>query len=115
MLATGNPPVASMDVMQLSALLQDKGPDAVFLLDVREPSETDLCVIPGAVLVPLGQVPQSVSSIPSDRPVVIYCHHGGRSARATAYLQAQGYGNVCNLEGGIDAWSRLVDPEVPRY
>jgi len=53
--------------------------------------------------------------VPADRPVVVYCHSGTRSAHATRFLRAQGLGRVYNLAGGIDAWSRIVDPAVPRY
>ncbi|MBV8580868.1 MAG: sulfurtransferase, partial [Candidatus Eremiobacteraeota bacterium] len=48
-------------------------------------------------------------------PIVVMCHHGGRSARVTQFLEANGYANAVNLDGGIDAWSESIDPTVPRY
>lgn len=86
------------------------------LVDVREELEFDYCRLPGSVLVPLGEVPRRTAEIRSAGPVVLICHHGVRSAQALAYLQHRlGYQNVLNLKGGIDAWSRDVDPSVPVY
>lgn len=89
--------------------------DAPFLLDVREASEVVQCSIAGSVHIPLGQLPQRVSEVPRDRPIVVHCHHGGRSARAVLWLKQNGYENVVNLTGGIDAWACRVDPAMERY
>lgn len=86
-----------------------------FLLDVRESHEADFCRIEGSTLIPLGQLPQRLNELPRDFPIVVHCHHGGRSARAVRYLQEQGFGDVRNLVGGIEAWSLGADPAVPRY
>ena len=87
----------------------------IFLLDVREPHEYAHCTIEGAVLIPLGQLPNRLDEVPKDRPVVVTCHHGGRSARAVQFLLSQGLADVHNLAGGIDLWALEVDSTVPRY
>jgi rhodanese-related sulfurtransferase len=87
------------------------------LLDVREEDEWALGRLPGAELMPLSQftvlLPERLTN--QAEPLLIYCHHGGRSARATEFLLRQGYTDVTNLAGGIDAWSLEIDPSVPRY
>lgn len=94
---------------------QDRG-DSIFLLDVREPWEYSLAKINGAVLIPLGTLPQSLGQLNPDAEIVAsYCHHGMRSADAVAFLAQQGFRNAKNLVGGIDAWSVQTDPSVPRY
>ena len=75
------------------------------LVDVREPSEHAAANIDGAMLVPLGSLVQALDCLPSDRPVVVHCQSGGRSARATAMLRAKGF-DAYNLAGGIQAWIR---------
>ena len=89
--------------------------EAFFLLDVREPHEFELCNIDGATLIPMGQVPQRLAEIPQDQPIVVQCHHGGRSARIVQYLQSQGFKDVSNLVGGIDKWAVQINPEMARY
>lgn len=85
------------------------------LLDVREEFEFRAASLPGALHIPVRDVPKRLSELPKDRPVVVFCHHGGRSERVTGYLQSQGFADAVNLDGGIDAWSVRVDPTVPRY
>lgn len=85
------------------------------LIDVREPMEYQLCRIEGAELKPLGQTPQWMQSLDKDEEIVLYCHHGMRSGQAAAFLARNGFTNVQNMIGGIDAWSLNVDPSVPRY
>jgi sulfur-carrier protein adenylyltransferase/sulfurtransferase len=87
------------------------------LLDVREPHEAARACIEPSVLVPLGQLESRIAELLEwkDRPVVVYCHHGGRSARACEILARAGFTDLANLQGGIDAWSLTVDPTVPRY
>lgn len=92
----------------------DKG-DALVLLDVREPWEHSLARLEGSVLIPLGTLPQSLSKLDRNTEIIAYCHHGMRSADATSFLLQQGFQNVKNLVGGIDAWSIQVDGKVPRY
>lgn len=85
------------------------------LIDVREPDEHALCRISGARLIPMGQIPERLAELPQGVPILIHCHHGGRSLRVTQFLRAKGYKAVSNVKGGIDAWSREVDASVPRY
>jgi adenylyltransferase/sulfurtransferase len=89
----------------------------LLLIDVREPDEWRTAHIEGAQLVPLGSLEARLEELSSwrERPVVVHCHHGGRSAKACARLAAAGFRRVENLAGGIDAWSLTVDPGVPRY
>lgn len=92
----------------------DKG-DSIFLLDVREPHEYSLAKIEGSVLIPLGTIPQSLDKLDPQTEIVAYCHKGMRSADAVGFLVQQGFPNVKNLIGGIEAWSIEIDPSVPRY
>jgi len=92
----------------------DKG-DTIFLLDVREPHEYSMAKIEGSVLIPLGELPTSLDKLNSNDEIVALCHRGMRSADAVGFLMQQGFSNVKNLIGGIDAWSVEVDSEVPRY
>lgn len=103
----------AITVRELKSRL-DKG-DKIFLLDVREPHEYSLAKIEGSTLIPLGTLPHSLNHIDRDAEIVAYCHRGMRSADAVGFLVQQGYSNVKNLIGGIDAWSLEIDPSVPRY
>jgi len=94
-------------------LKQRSGP--VLLLDVREPDEREFAAIEPSLHIPLREVPHRLSEIPKDREIVVYCHGGMRSAMVAGFLEGRGYPKVSNLAGGIDAWSRRVDPNVPRY
>ena len=71
--------------------------------------------LPRSLWIPLHELPQRLHEIPRDRPVFALCHSGIRSATATTLLRQQGHASARNLAGGIDAWSREVDPGVPRY
>jgi rhodanese-related sulfurtransferase len=84
------------------------------VLDVREPWEHELGAIPGARLIPMDQLQWRVDELPPDREIVVYCHHGLRSAAVVQWLRRQGVSAV-NLRGGIDAWALEVDPAVRRY
>lgn len=84
------------------------------LLDVREPYERELASI-GGKFIPLSQLPGKVSELDSSREIVVYCHSGFRSGRAVELLREMGFTKVRNLVGGIDAWSREIDPSIPRY
>jgi len=92
-----------------------KGGKPHMLLDIREPQEIDICAIDGSVHIPMNTLPDNLARVPKDKPVVVMCHMGGRSAQVTHWLRAQGYDNVVNLAGGISAWSAEIDPSVPRY
>jgi adenylyltransferase/sulfurtransferase len=87
----------------------------VALLDVRGPVEHSIAHVEGAKLVPMQELPARVGELDPALPWVVFCHHGPRSLHATQWLRAQGFPRVVSLAGGIDAWSREVDPSVPRY
>lgn len=89
--------------------------ETVMLLDVREPYEWQIAHFEGATLIPLRSLPQRLSELKPDAQIVVYCHVGARSAAAAEFLRDAGFANVKNLAGGIDAWSREVDPAMPRY
>ena len=86
------------------------------LLDVREPWEFEVSRITGAKLMPMGDVPSRANQeLDPDDHIVVLCHHGVRSMNVTAWLRQQGFENAQSMRGGIDAWSRRVDPKVPVY
>jgi adenylyltransferase/sulfurtransferase len=89
--------------------------DDVFILDVREPNEYQICRIPGSVLIPLGELPRRYAELPTDKDIVAHCKMGGRSAKATEFLQSVGFKRVKNLKGGILDWIDKVDPSQPKY
>ena len=89
-------------------------PAQVQILDVRERWEYDRARLPGAILIPLGELVDRAKELDPARPVAAYCHHGMRSLQALHFLRSQGFRDLAHLAGGIDAYSRL-DPSVPRY
>jgi rhodanese-related sulfurtransferase len=107
----------------LAAWLASTGVPKAVLLDVREPWELNTASVNAAepspgfelVTIPMGQIPQRLTDLSADVPVACLCHHGARSLRVASFLVQQGFTHVANIEGGIDAWSALVDPKVPRY
>jgi len=85
------------------------------LIDVREPFEYEIAQIDGAKLIPLGEIAERLDELKREQPIIVHCHSGMRSAQAVRLLQQRGFAKVYNLEGGIDAWSDQVDPNVPKY
>lgn len=98
---------------ELAHLLKEA--TAPLLLDVRETWELDLASIPGALNIPMAQIPDRLDELSRDREIVVICHHGARSFQVAAFLKQAGFETVINLAGGIDAWSREVDRSVPLY
>ena len=92
----------------------DRG-DKFQFIDVREPHEYQIASIPGAKLIPLGEVPKRVGELDPNTEVVVHCKMGGRSAKAAEFLRQSGFKSVKNMIGGILAWSDKVDPSVPKY
>jgi rhodanese-related sulfurtransferase len=105
--------VLNITVLDAAAQLQSGTPP--LLLDVRTADEVARCTLPQARHIPLAALPERHAELPTDQPIIVYCHHGGRSARAVAWLQAAGYQHVVNLSGGIDAWAAQLDPLMQRY
>jgi adenylyltransferase/sulfurtransferase len=87
----------------------------IVILDVREPSEYEICHIQGSRLIPLGELPSRVNELDTADEIVVHCHHGVRSLRATNFLRSIGFRKVKSLKGGIDAWAVNYDPTMPRY
>ena len=85
------------------------------IVDVREPHEWEIARIDGARLIPLASLESRIGELPADREIVVHCKAGGRSAQAVRRLRAAGFKRVWNLAGGIQRWSRDVDPSVPSY
>jgi rhodanese-related sulfurtransferase len=100
---------------ELAAWLADGGRPKPLLLDVREPWEFEKARIEGALLIPMRDVPARVEELDRDKDVVAICHHGGRSQQVAIFLEKAGFKKIHNLVGGVDAWSRTVDPTVPVY
>ncbi len=92
---------------------RDAGED-FFLLDVREPHEYRIANLNG-YLIPLNELPQRLKELDRSKEIIVYCHHGIRSAHAVDFLRQAGFANVKNLAGGIDHWSRTIDSSLPRY
>ena len=114
--STGAAPVPPVVQPSEVAARLAKG-EALRLLDVREPHEHAFVALPGSTLIPLGGLPARIQDIDGweDMEFVVYCHHGVRSAHAVAWLRSQGFTAARNLSGGIDRWSREVDPSLARY
>ncbi len=102
-----------IDPVDLKARLDRREP--LFLLDVREPHEWQICRIPGAHLIPLGQLPAKLNQLNRAEEIVAYCRSGVRSGKAIELLKKSGFTRLKNLKGGILAWSDKVDPSVPKY
>jgi len=104
-----------MTVQQLKSALAAPVDDRPRLLDVREPWEWQLARIEGSELIPMQQIPAQVEELDRSQPTVVICHHGVRSLQVVAFLERLGFANMHNLQGGIDAWARTIDPAVPVY
>ena len=103
---------------EFNAWLQEQAQRAV-VLDVREPWELQVAALGAGefdlLAIPMSQLPGRLQDLPRDRPVACLCHHGARSQHVAQWRAQQGYPEVANIAGGIDAWSQEHDPRVPRY
>ncbi len=104
--------VPDISVQELDALR--KANADVFILDVRNPDEYAVCNL-GGHLIPLNELPERLNELNPEQHIVIHCHAGGRSRRATEYLMQQGFKQVFNLRGGITAWANEIDPKMAKY
>jgi rhodanese-related sulfurtransferase len=102
----------TIDVHELQQLLAD---GKIMLLDVRGDDEFSYAAIAGSVHIPLPELPRRADELNPARPIAVLCHHGLRSEMAARWLERNGFTDVSNVAGGIDAWSMHVDPTVPRY
>ncbi len=105
----------TLSAPELATWLADPARPAPLVLDVREPWEVATVALPGSVAIPMGQITTRADELDTTRPVVCLCHHGMRSMQVAGYLERRGFSDVWNLTGGIDAWSRQVDPSSPTY
>ena len=103
---------------ELQSWMQSHGADAI-VLDVREPAEWQAASVQPQgfelVNIPMNEIPGRLGQLDPGRAVACLCHHGTRSLRVAMFLQANGFATVANIAGGIEAWSRELDPSVPRY
>ncbi|MFL5728699.1 MAG: ThiF family adenylyltransferase, partial [Cytophagaceae bacterium] len=107
------PGFKEITVLELKEKLDRK--ENISLLDVREEFEREICTL-GGTLIPMNKIPAHIEAIPEDKPVVVYCHHGMRSAMVVKFLAEEfGYKNLFNLEGGIHAWAEHIDKEMKKY
>ena len=100
-------------VEQLKSRLD--GGDGVFILDVREPQEYQICSIPGSTLIPLGDLPSRLGELEGRGEMIVHCKSGVRSAKAVKLLREAGFAQARNLQGGILRWIDAVDPSLPKY
>lgn len=90
--------------------------ESFYLLDVREPWEAELCRLPEAHLIPMGDMPSRVhQELDPDSHIVVYCHHGVRSLSVVFWLREQGFERAQSLAGGIERWAQIADPSMVRY
>ena len=107
--------IAQLEPRELAAWRNDPAREAPVLIDVREPWEFSTCHIEGSQLMPLQSVPSRVEEIPTDKDIVLVCHHGNRSQRVAQWLEQAGYSRLFNLSGGVEGWATDVEPTMPRY
>ena len=105
-----------ISTLDLKQLLTAAGTENCVLLDVREPWEYEAAHIEGSTPIPMGDIPaRAFQELDPEAHIVALCHHGVRSMNVAVWLRNQGLDKVQSLRGGIDAWSREIDPKVPRY
>ena len=92
----------------------DAGENPV-LLDVRESWEFETCHIDGSINISMSKVQQMIDELKADDETIVICHHGMRSYQVASYLEGNGFNQIANLEGGVDAWAKSVDTDMPQY
>ena len=112
MTSDDSPSIRQLSCPELQALIESGAPFE--FVDVRTERERALAKIEGSRLLDRAYH-DALLLLDRDTPIVFQCHHGIRSQQAAEYFWQHGFRNLCNLDGGIDAWSALVDPSVPRY
>jgi len=104
-----------LSATQLRDWLADAGRARPVLLDVREPWEFETCRIAGSISMPMRGIPARYHELGRDGDIVMVCHHGARSFQAGMFLEQMGFTRIINLQGGVAAWAREVDPAMPTY
>jgi rhodanese-related sulfurtransferase len=114
--AMSQEPVTPSDVISVRELADMRSAGKRHsVLDVREARELDVCRLDGALHIPMAEVRDRAEELPTDRPLVVVCHHGARSQMVVDFLRGAGFDNAVNLDGGIDAWACDIDLSMPRY
>ena len=103
-----------MTVRELKERLAQPGAQPA-LLDVREGWELNICALPGALHIPMGQIPARAAELDPEQELVVVCHHGVRSMRVVQFLASRGFRKLYNLQGGVNAWAREIDPAMQKY
>ncbi len=106
-------PLQEIDVHQLKERMALDAP--FVLLDVREHAEVEICCLPNATVIPLGELPQRLGELDAEKETIIHCKAGGRSAQALQILNEAGFSYCCHVQGGINAWSQEIDSSVALY
>jgi rhodanese-related sulfurtransferase len=107
--------MTNISPQELSTWLADTARSRPLLLDVREPWEWEVCHLPESTHAPMRSIPARVNELDRAAPIVVICHHGGRSAQVGQFLAYQGFAEIYNLIGGVDKWAQTIDPAMPRY
>jgi rhodanese-related sulfurtransferase len=100
-------------VQDFASLREDD--EILTILDVRNPPEIAVCAFSGSLNIPMHEIPDNLDNLPTEGRLIVVCHHGARSLQVTAWLRRNGLGHAVSLRGGVDAWSREIDPSMPRY
>jgi rhodanese-related sulfurtransferase len=104
-------PVQSVSCEQ-ALTMQSQG---ALILDVREPWELEIAAIDGALNIPMQSIPAAIDALPREQDLLLLCHHGMRSMNVAQFLERHGFDALFNVSGGVDAWSRQVNPALARY
>lgn len=104
--------IPEISVQELKKLMDEK--KEIFILDVRNPDEHAICHLSDN-LIPMSELPNRINELNKDQHIIVHCHGGGRSRRATELLMQQGFKHVYNLRGGITAWANEIDLKMPKY
>jgi rhodanese-related sulfurtransferase len=107
--------IPQLSAVELARWRADASRGAPLVVDVREPWELELCRIDGSLPIPLGELARRMGELPRGRPLVLVCHHGGRSQQAAMLLEGAGFTQVHNLAGGVESWAVGVDSTMKRY
>uniref|UniRef100_A0A7V5CTF5 Sulfurtransferase n=1 Tax=Acidobacterium capsulatum TaxID=33075 RepID=A0A7V5CTF5_9BACT len=107
--------ITATEAAQLLEQAQQSEKPQFILLDVRDRAEIQTARVPGALWIPMGEIPSRVQELDPDTHIATMCHAGVRSMNVAVWLRDQGFEKVQSIRGGIDAWSQTVDPSVPRY
>ena len=104
-----------MKIISVAELKDLMAAQAVTVVDVRGADELALARLDGVLHIPMHELPQRSGELNPNAPIAVLCHHGVRSEMAARFLEKNGFGDVASVAGGIDAWSSVIDPNVPRY